>query len=156
MLNKCRFLFGSGRLIWNHYSRLRLTEQEHGAGVSIYAAAKRERDRKYGLSWKSSVHFLHSCNLHLPPPHLSPPFYPSVLSDILPPLLSPAPAERLTRADEKGSSVKGQRWAATPRMPAPVQSNKAGCPPITGCLDGKTGSLLPLRLSLHWYQYATF
>lgn len=72
-----------------------------------------------------------------------------------PSLLSPAPAERLTRADEKGSSVKGQCWAATPRMPAPVQSNKAGCPPVTGCLGGKTGSFLPLCLSVHWYHYAT-
>lgn len=46
------------------------------------------------------------------PPHLSPAFCPSLLpppASLPPSLHSPAPAERLTRADEKGSSVKGQR-----------------------------------------------
>lgn len=69
--------------------------------------------------------------------------------------LLPAPAERLTRADEKGSSVKGQCCAATPRMPVPVQSNKAGRPPLTGCLSGKLDHAY-LCLSVHWHHYATF
>lgn len=114
-----------------------------GKGEHLWNSTEKEGEKKNGLSWKSSVHFSHSCRLA--PPH----YYPiSLLLSVLrflrhpPSLLSPAPAERLTRADEKGSSVKGQGWAATPRMPEPVQSNKAGCPLVTGCLAGKTGSLL--------------
>lgn len=67
-----------------------------------------------------------------------------------------APAEHLTRAHEKGSTLKGRCWAATPRMPAPVQSNKAGCLPLTGCLEGKTGSFLPVSSSVSGYFYNTF
>lgn len=99
--------------------------------------AQRKRDRKKNLILKEQSALF--TQLQATPsllPHLSPTFCPSFspTSSLLSPL---APAERLTRADEKGSSVKGQCWAATPRMPAPVQSNKAGCPPVTGCLGGK-------------------
>lgn len=148
---------GSGRLIWNHYSPTQI-KGTRARGRGEWASTWRQRGRKRArqkiwLILKEQRAL--STQLQPPPPttpSLSPPFYPSVLSDILPPSFSPAPAERLTRADEKGSSVKGQCWAATPRMPAPVQSNKAGCPPVTGCLDGRTGSVLSLCLSVHWYQ----
>lgn len=158
LVNKCWFRLRSCRLICTFQFQVRWTEQGLGAGVSIYATAQRKRDRKKWLILKEQ------CTFHTaaddPPPPLPPSHYPiSLLLSVPrspqhpPSLLSPAPAERLTRADEKGSAVKGQCWAATPRKPAPVQSNKAGCPPVTGCLGGKNrmipaclliGSLVPL------------
>lgn len=155
LINKRWFRFRSSRLICTFQFQLTWTEQGLGAGLSIYATAHRKRDRKKWLILKEQCALF--TQLQATPsslPHLSPTFCPTFSpTSSLPPV--PAPAERLTRADEKGSPVKGQCWAATPRMPAPVQSNKAGCPPLTGCPGGKSGSFLPLILSLHWYHYAT-
>lgn len=68
-INKCWFRFRSSWLICTFQFQLRRTEQGLGAGVSIYATEHREGDRRNGLSWKSSVHFSHSCRL---PPHRYP------------------------------------------------------------------------------------
>lgn len=71
LVNKCWFRFRSSRLICTFQFQLRRTEQGLGAGVSIDAMEQRKGDRKNGLSWKSSVHFSHSCRL---PPHRYPIF----------------------------------------------------------------------------------
>lgn len=149
LISKRWFRFRSSRLICTFQFQLRWTEQGAWGRGEHLCSAEKEGQKKMAYLERAVCTF-HTAAGPPPPlltttPSLSPPFCPS----FSPSLLSPAPAERLTRADEKGSSVKGQCWAATPRMPAPVQSNKAGCPPVTGCLGGKTGSFLPLCLSVH-------
>lgn len=156
-VNKCWFRFRSSWLICTFQFQLRWTEQGLGAGVSIYATTQKEGQKKW-LILKEQCALFTQLQAPPAPPHCPISLLLSVPRSLQhpPSLLSPAPAERLTRVDEKGRSVKGQCWAATPRMPAPVQSNKAGCPPVTSCLDGKTGSFLPLCLSVHWYHCGTF
>lgn len=103
------------------------------AGVSADATTEKKGEKPEGKKWlilKEQFALSHSCR----PPTIPSPPLPT------PPPPSPAPPERLTRADEKGSSLKGQSRASTPGMPAAVLSNKAGYP-VTACLGVETISL---------------
>lgn len=147
MVNKRWFRFRS-RLICSFQLQLQLNgTRARGRG------GRRERGPEKWLILKEQRALFTQLQ---PPPHSHSPL--SILrppTQHAPSLLSPAPAERLTHADEKGSSVKGQRRAATPGMPAPVQSNKAGCPPVSGCTGGRTGPFLPLIASLGPRRYSS-
>lgn len=110
---KLWFWLGPSRLICTFQFQLKRKEQMLGAGVSIHAIVQRMGDGKKWLILKEQ------CALftQLQPPSITSPFLSYFLSlvPLHPPTTHPptlpcslAPAERLTRAHEKGSSVKGQ------------------------------------------------
>lgn len=154
------FWFGPSRLICTFQFQLKGKEQGLGAGVSIRAIVQRKGEGKKWLILKEQCALFTQLQ---PPPSITSPLLSYFLS--LVPLHPPstptlpcslAPAERLTRAHEKGSSVKGQCWAATPRMPPPVQSNKAGCPLLTGCLGERNWIILACLLISLWLLLCYF
>ncbi|TNN85075.1 hypothetical protein EYF80_004729 [Liparis tanakae] len=88
-------------------------EQNKGSGQRLCKGPEKEGQGEKMAYLERAVCTFHTAAAADPPPHNthSPSlsyFLSLVLPDMPPPFSPPAPAERLTRADEKGSSVKGE------------------------------------------------